>query len=177
AKRFDEALDLAVTGLVGEGRSGEVLPLLDTVPTGRLSNVGRAALLAELRLATDGVPAAEEEARRGAAAVTDDTSAHALRRLTRMLMRLNLHALAFPLLRRTANTSRFDPDTRMLLDCANRLGKHQIVLEVCRALREAGEGDRWLLDNEVNLLQVYNRPAAIGVLRSHLELHPDDRLA
>jgi tetratricopeptide (TPR) repeat protein len=177
AERFDEALDMAVTGLIDTGRFAEVVPLLDGIPKERLSGVARIALLAQLHVAQGNSGVAEEEARCGVADVTEVTGAHDLRRLARVLVRLNLDALALPLLQRTANTARFDLDTQMLLDCANRVGMHQLVLELCRGLREAGEGDRRLLDNEIDLLQTYDRPAAIAVLQTYLAQHADDRLA
>jgi tetratricopeptide (TPR) repeat protein len=175
--RFEEALEMAVSGLLGAGRADEVVPLLDGLPAGRLSSVARNAFLAQLHLAGGDNAAAEEHARRGAAEVTEATGVHDLRRLARVLVRLGLHAAAFPLLQRTANPTHFDPDTRMLLDCANRLGRHQTVMELLRALREAGVPDRRLLDNEIDLLQQYDRGAAIGVLQAHLARHPDDHLA
>jgi len=33
-----------------------------------------------------------------------------------------------------------------------------VILDTCRALREAGVGDRRLLDNELDILQKYDRP-------------------
>ncbi|MFO0881268.1 MAG: hypothetical protein U0840_28515 [Gemmataceae bacterium] len=175
--RFDEALDMAVLALGQFGRCDEVGPLLDSLPPQRVSPVTRVAWQAIVSLWRGDTDKAGTQARQAAAAVTGATSAADIRRVARALVRLSLYAEALPVLQRIADTTRFNPDTRMLLDCANRAGRHQVVLEVCRSLREAGEGDRRLLDNEIDLLQMYDRPAALAVLQGHLSRHPDDRLA
>jgi hypothetical protein len=106
-------------------------------------------------------------------AIGEGTSITDQRGLARLFGYLNQYASALTLLQQIANPGRYDWDTRMLLECANRLGKHRIVLDVCRALREAGEEDPRLLNNELNILQLYDRSAAIGVLQAHLARHPD----
>src|SRR4051794_16155164 len=45
AERLDEALEMAVTGLVNTGRYGEVIPLLNAVSPERLSSLQRDAFL------------------------------------------------------------------------------------------------------------------------------------
>src|SRR5207253_1970739 len=84
---------------------------------------------------------------------------------------------ALPLIERCVSPGEFDVDTRRLLDCATRLKRHEIVLRVCRELREAGVKDRRLLDTEVNLQQFYDPPKAIGLLEAFLREHPEDKLA
>jgi hypothetical protein len=154
-----------------------VVPLLDSLPPARLTNIAREAFLAQVCIARSESAAADEHARRAAAEVAEKTSTADLRRLARVLFRLNYHAMALPLLQRIADPTRFHPETRMLLDCAVHLGRHQIILDTCRSLREAGEGDRRLLDREIDLLQIYDRAAAIFVLEEFVARHPDDRLA
>lgn len=176
-RRFDETLDMAFFALVEFGKGEEVGPLLDGLPPNRVSPSTRDAFMAVVAQRRGDTEQAGEQAKRAATAVTEGTSAADVRRVARVLLRLKMYATAFPLLQRIADTTRFNPDTKMLLDCANRAGRHQVVLEVCRTLREAGDGDRWLLDNEIDLLQLYDRPAAIEVLQVHLSRHPDDRLA
>ncbi len=46
-----------------------------------------------------------------------------------------------------------------------------------QSLRESGQGDRRLIDCEVDILQQYDRQAAIEILRQHLQRHADDQLA
>jgi tetratricopeptide (TPR) repeat protein len=175
--RFDEALEMAILGLSEFKRWDEARVLLDSLAKGRVSEVARNTFLAQLSLAQDDRAGAESLARVAHAAVGEETGAADLRRLSRLLGRLGLYTLALPLLQRITQPGRFDSDTQMLLDCANHLHNHRVILDVCRALREAGERDRRLLDNEVDILQLYDRPAAIEVLLSHLARHPDDRLA
>lgn len=175
--RFDETLDMAVLALVEIGRENEVGPLLDRLPPQRVSTVARDSLMAVVAQRRGETEQAAEHAHRAAATVTEATSAADVRRVARVLVRLNSYAPALPLLERVADTTRFDPETRMLLDCANLSGRHQVVMDVCRSLREAGEGNRRLLDNEIDLLQLYDRPAALAVLQDHLTRHPDDPLA
>jgi Flp pilus assembly protein TadD len=175
--RFDEALEMALLGLSEFKRWGEAQSLLESLSGGRISEVAKHASLAQLRLEQGDRAGAEELARRAHAAVGAGTGAADLRLLARLLGKLSLYGLALPLLQRIAQPGQYDRDTRMLLACANQLHRHRVILDVCRELREAGQGDRGLLHKEVDILQLYDRPAAIGVLREHLARHPDDRLA
>jgi tetratricopeptide (TPR) repeat protein len=175
--RFDEALEMALLGLAESERWPEAEELLAGLPAGKISEVARNTLLGQLRLAQGERDKAAELARAAHTAVGTATSAADIRRLARLLGRLELYSLALPLLQRVAQPGRFDPDTRMLLDCANSLHDHAVILRVCRELREAGVRDRRLLDNEIDILQLHDRPAAIEVLRQHLVRCPDDRLA
>lgn len=175
--RAVEALEVLVAGLAEAGREGEIAPLIDGFPPDRLSAVARNAIMAMSRLKLGDKSGAEEFARQGLRIIADTTGADDIEKLARSLNRLGLYAASLPLLERIADRSRFDESTRMLLDCANRLGKHQLVIEVCRSLREAGVKDRRLLDNEIDILQLYDRSAAISVLLQHLSSNPEDRLA
>ena len=110
-------------------------------------------------------------------AVADTTAKPDLRQLAALLLRLGMDADALPLLTRTATAGQFDDDTRRLLECASRTRSHQLILDTCKALRESGQGDRRLIDCEVDILQQYDRQAAIEILRQHLQRHADDQLA
>lgn len=175
--RFSEALEMAVLGLSEFKRWDDVTRLLGSLPQGRISEVARSTLLSQLNLAQTDRVSAESLARTAHAAVGDQTSTQDLRRLARLLGRLGLFNLALPLLQRIAQPGRFDADSQMLLDCANHLHNHHVVLDVCRQLREAGVEDPRLLNNELDILQLYDRPTAIEVLQTHLGRNPNDRLA
>ncbi len=175
-ERFDQALEITVVGLATLMRWDEALAILELLSAEKISLVALQAFRGYV-YHTQGDQAAAEAAARASLAAVDDRTLHAdLRRLSRLLDRLNLHSLALPLLERIAKPGQFDNDSRSLLDCANRLRNHRVILKVCRELREAGVEDRRLLDNEVNILQLYNRPAAIEILQSHLARNSDDRM-
>ncbi len=176
-ERFHELLNIAITGLVRGKRFDEANRLIGSVSRDRLSDVGRAALVTEVQFARGETQSAESTARGALAQVTADTPEIDIRRLSESLQRLNLFALALPLLKRLARPGLLHPDTEILLDCANRAHDDRVIMDACRGLREAGVEDRRLLDIELNVLQKYNRPAAIGVLQAFLARHPDDKLA
>lgn len=99
------------------------------------------------------------------------------RRLARVLVWLRRDGDAFALLQSLHTPGQFSDDTHDLLDCAHRLGRHDIVLRVSRALREAGVRDRRLLRNELSLLERYAPNTAVDVLQAALAENPDDRAA
>ena len=173
----DELLDLAAEGLQNFDRGDEIEPLMASVPTPKLSAVAHASILARIDLMRRDFDAANQHATRAAEAVTADTLGHDLKRLSWVLLRLERFAEALPILHRTAKLSVLSSATRELLDCANRLEAHDVIMNVCRQLREAGVEERRLLDNEIDILQQYDRDAAIAVLQDHLERYPEDRSA
>jgi tetratricopeptide (TPR) repeat protein len=151
-ERYHEALEMCVLGLSEFKRWDEARALLESLAEGQVSEVERATHLGQIRMAQGDRTEAEVFARTALGAVGDGTTTADLRRLARLLALLGQHALALPLLQRIARPGRFDEDTRMLLACANVTHNHRVALDVCRTLREAGTGDRRLLDNEVDIL-------------------------
>jgi tetratricopeptide (TPR) repeat protein len=67
-------------------------------------------------------------------------------------------------------------DTRRLLECATRLGRSEVVLEVCRKLRADGALVEGAFEVELEILERNDITSAIYLLDDYLKLHPDDRI-
>lgn len=86
-------------------------------------------------------------------------------------------ARALPILERCVRPGMYDTECRYLLECASRLNRDDVLVRVCRELREAGETDPRLLQTELQTLQKYDPEQALRIVREYLTRHPDDRHA
>ena len=67
-------------------------------------------------------------------------------------------------------------DVRRLLECATRLGRTDVILEVCRKLRVDGALVEGAFEYELELLERNDLGAAIDLLDQYLAVHPGDRV-
>ncbi len=67
-------------------------------------------------------------------------------------------------------------DLRRLLECATRLGRNDVVLEVCRKLRLDGAVVEGAFAFELELLERHDLEGAIELLDQYLAVHPGDRV-
>ena len=100
-----------------------------------------------------------------------------VRWIAQNLSELGRHAEALPLWQRIATVLELTNDTKNLLDSAMRLGRDDLILETCSALRANGVFDQDLILYEVHTLEQYDVKAAVAALQEYLQEHPDDILA
>ncbi len=67
-------------------------------------------------------------------------------------------------------------DMRRLLECATRLGRHEVVVEVCRKLRADGALVEGAFEFELEILERNDPNGAIHLLDQYLAVHHDDRI-
>jgi len=84
---------------------------------------------------------------------------------------------ALPLWQRVASQSELTAYTKGFLDCAMRLGRDDLILETCSALRNNGVVDSNLILYEVQTLEQYDVEGAVAALKDYLSKRPDDRIA
>jgi hypothetical protein len=118
---------------------------------------------------------AEQEVAKASEAVQADSAPKLIRLLARIQATRGNDEAALPLLERCARPGVFDADGRGLLDCAIRLGRHDVVQRICRELRQAGETDPRLIRTEIQVLQLYDPAAALQVAEEYLAAHPDNK--
>jgi hypothetical protein len=82
---------------------------------------------------------------------------------------------ALPILEQAADWSRLTPETRSLLDCAQRLQKHDVMLEVCQTLRKNKSDNKQTRSLELQVLYGYVPNEAKSLIHELLQQHPDDR--
>jgi tetratricopeptide (TPR) repeat protein len=76
----------------------------------------------------------------------------------------------------TAQVGATASDTRRLLECASRLGRHEVVLEVCRKMRTDGALLEGAFEFELEILERHDLTSAIRLLDEYLEVHTGDRV-
>ena len=121
---------------------------------------------------TDG---AKAEYLKAHAAAWGTTNLSHLDLLTQGLTCVGEDALAVPLLERFRRPCVFDEACKRLLDAARRLRRHDLLVRVCRELREAGATDPRLIQTELATLQTDDPDEALCVAGEYLNAHPQDR--
>ena len=130
-----------------------------------------------LAVATGDIDRARTEVEHALGAGWEDLGSGDQRRLAAVLVELKRDANALPVLTALHRPGKLDDDTGRLIDCAFRLGRHELVLQVSAALREAGVRDPRVLRNELSLLKRYAPSRALEVLQSLVLEDPSNREA
>ena len=170
----EHAIDIGLGAFAGQGRIDAARKLLETIPDGTVSDVAFKTLTARLHLLEERQAEALKSADEALAITDDVTTVSDVRRLALLLYVLGRFNDALPLWQRISAPGLLSADTRYLLECAGRLNRHEIMLEVLRRLRETGAIDRTLLDTEISLLEIYDTDAAIKILDEEIIQRPDD---
>lgn len=101
----------------------------------------------------------EEEAQKLAALALDSSSRAAHQQeiavLARLLVRLGQDEKALPLLEQVATPGVLDFDCKRLIECAQRLERHDTLLRICSELRYTNQQDDKIRKLEVQLLSHY----------------------
>jgi tetratricopeptide (TPR) repeat protein len=105
------------------------------------------------------------------------TSAATREFLANLLMLFGRRSEALPLLKELfeEDVPGFDPG--VLLDCAARLQRADIILEACDRLRSRGFNDWRLIEFELPFRQKYDVDGTVEVLKTFLNRNPDHKLA
>jgi tetratricopeptide (TPR) repeat protein len=108
-------------------------------------------------------------------AVTEASSHDHVFLLAQALVSIGDDEHALPLLLRCYRPGVFNIECRKLLDCAQRLNRHEVSTRVCRELREAGQTDSRIILTEISVLQMYDPQEALRAAQEWLVKHPDNR--
>jgi hypothetical protein len=112
-----------------------------------------------------------------AAALAPDENEVVLDFLARNLMQVGRLKDALPLLQALFGFQFPNFDGGLLLDCASRLQRDDIVLETCQTLFERGQRDWNILEFELQYLEGYDFGKAVARLETFITDHPQHRLA
>ncbi|NQV22738.1 MAG: hypothetical protein HQ518_00080 [Rhodopirellula sp.] len=104
-----------------------------------------------------------EEAGKALDASVEDVHRQDVCLLAQVLSRLGDDKRALELLLNAVLPGILDLDMRLLIACAQRLDRHDVLLRLCRELREAGAHDEQLFKMEVDLLNQYVPDEALAV--------------
>lgn len=158
-------------------RLDEFGPVLDSLLNHGVSRPLVAAFRARTFYLQNSIDDANRLAEEAVSLVQLDTSSTDIHWIAGILSELGRHAEALPLWQRIASEIELTDYTRALLDCAQRLGKDDLILDICSALRRNGVVDHDLILCEVLVLERYDLDEAIAALKSYLGKCPDDKIA
>ncbi len=170
------AVASAVEALAMLERYHDADALLASISESRLPKVTMQTLRANLRLAQGKFDQASRFADEALSELAPDTAADSRRKLAALLHDLGRYRDALPLWQTLAPAGSAGTDTRRLLDCANRLGREDIVNEVSRQLHPEQAIDAGATADQLDKLEHSNPEAALAGLEELLREHPDDRV-
>jgi tetratricopeptide (TPR) repeat protein len=112
-----------------------------------------------------------------AASLTTDENEAVLDFLARSLMQVGRLKNALPLLEALFESQVPNFEVGLLLDCASRLQRDDIVLKVCQTLFDRGQRDWNLQEFELQYLERYDYKKAIQRLDMFIAANPEHRIA
>lgn len=127
------------------------------------------ACVSWLQLEGGATQSAAEAARQAVLLISEESDPQLVSLVGRLLMKMELYDEAVPVLVQVADFSKLGDDTRALLDCAMKAGRHDVVLDICQKLRAANAGTSKTLDLEIQLLSRYQPTNALAILEAELE--------
>lgn len=173
---YVSAVACAVDTLSRLERWQEAESLLSGLSPGRIPETTTFTFMAALEMSRGNRTESSQLADRALGVMRPDAGADERRRLAALLQELGRYAEALTLWQPLVQAGFAPGDTRRLLECASRLGRDEIVLEVCRKLRADGVLVEGALDFELEILERTDRQGALRLLNEHVAIHPDDRV-
>ncbi len=171
------AVSAAVEALSALERWHEAEELLAEVDAQRVSHVALLTLKGRLELSRGNVSDAWRLADEALCEVSSEHDPQHKRKLAALLHDLGRYAEALVLWQSiSAAGGGTAVDMRRLLECANRLGRDDIVLQALRDLKNAGGLGEGALEFEIELLERHDPERALERLTQHLKDHPEDRV-
>ncbi len=173
---FPFAVAVTAEALAALERYHEADVLLTSIDDPRLPAVTMLTLRANLRLTQGKFDQASKFADEALSMLTPDTGADHRRKLAALLHDLGRYRDALALWQVLAPIGTTGTDTRRLLDCASRLGREDIVVDIARQLHPeqgAGTGDA---KSQLDKLERNDPEAALAAIGKILQEHPDDRV-
>ncbi len=158
------------------GRWRQAQALLAELPVQRIPRAALFTLLARLELGRANIAEASRLADEALLQTVAETSAEERRNLAALLHNLGRYGEALVLWESLVQMGAGANETRRLLECAGRLGRDEIVLEVCRNLRAQGALVEGATEFELEILERRDPDAAIRLLDDYLTSHPEDRV-
>ncbi|MGH7812819.1 MAG: PIN domain-containing protein [Candidatus Binataceae bacterium] len=173
---FPFAVAAAVDALAMLERYHEADALLSAIPDNRLPKATLLTLGANLRLSQGKFDQASKAADQALAALTPETPSDSRRKLAALLHDLGRYRDALPLWEALAPLGSGSTDTRRLLDCASRLGREDLVLEITRQFRPDAAVADTSFSNRIDKLERDDPDAALQAIEEHLTEQPNDRI-
>jgi tetratricopeptide (TPR) repeat protein len=134
------------------------------------------ALLAHIAATEGNKEEARRLARQAKCEIGSSNSIESKEFLARLFMRLEMPSEALPIFQELFDLKTQSFDGGMLLDCAARLHRDDVVIATCAELGMRGQDPWEVVSFEVQYLQKYSRERALARLDSFLSAHPGHKL-
>ena len=172
--RRDECLGLVVQWSIDSGRTNQAIARLNAIKESVDPFEFHCCMAWLHRIEKD-----DTEARKSASSakslLVPESPQNYVYLLGRLFVDLDDDEAALPVLEQAADWSRLTPETRSLLDCAQRLQKHDVMLEVCQTLRKNKNDTKQSRSLELQVLYAYVPEQAKELIDELVKQHPDDR--
>ncbi|MCD0462056.1 tetratricopeptide repeat protein [Roseiconus lacunae] len=173
-QRRDECLGFVVQWCIDESKPDKGIRLLqETADT--LHPFQLHCCLAWLHHVSKDETKARETAVKAKELLADDSPFNYVAMLARVFVFLDEDQQALPLLKQASDCTRLTDETRELLDCAQRLQQHDVLLDVCRTLRANNSDTDATRSMELQILFGYVPKEAEELVEQLLEEHPEER--
>lgn len=169
----EDAIWSALEGLSRIRRLEEGRDLLSRIPDASISEAALATFQSKFELLAGHLEEAHRHANEAIRSLATSVSREDIRILGSLLMELGRYSDALPLWNRIASPRQLTLSTRRLMECAERLKRHDVIMEVCGKLRDAGIENEELLSYEGSIRQLYDPETAVELLQQYLARHPD----
>jgi tetratricopeptide (TPR) repeat protein len=153
--------------LIEDLKSLQNCDFLSEIPSSSISPTASAAFRSKLALVRGKKDEASRYADEAIASIVESTTRTDIRILATLLSDLGRQNDALKLWQRIADCKSLNIDTCNLLDCATRLARHGVTLEVCEQLRIAGVDDADLVSHEAAVRFIYEPDRAIELLQQY----------
>lgn len=164
---------MALDGYLEARRVDDARALVDASRP-RVTAWEHSLMTARVHLAEGAPELAASAAMQCLAALPQNATRSQVQRTGRLLVQVERFHDALPLFERLRETLEDAGAVRAYVHCAWRLELHREVLSACKAARERGLQDEYLLEREVTLLSRYDPAQAITVLEERLRDTPTD---
>lgn len=149
---------------------------INNLPSGTVSSVSLNIFQSWLAFAQGQQDEAVTIAEKARAELSDSVSSDDKRNLAMLLSQLGRFADALPLWLDIAPTDVYANETRYLLDCAIRLDRHGLVLDICEKLRANGVTSSELFQTELGVLQRYAPEKALIRIDDECKTKPNEKI-
>lgn len=172
--RRDECLGLVVQWSIDSGRTSEAIARLNAIKES-VDPFEFHCCMAWLQHIEKDDTEATKSASSAKTLLVPESPQNYVYLLGRLFVDLKDDESALPVLEQAADWSRLTPETRSLLDCTQRLQKHDVMLEVCRTLRKNKADTKQSRSLELQILYAYVPQQAKELIDEFVQQHPDDR--
>jgi Tfp pilus assembly protein PilF len=172
--RRDECLGLVVQWSIDSGRTSEAIAHLNAIKES-VDPFEFHCCMAWLQHIEKDDTEARKSASSAKSLLVPESPQNYVYLLGRLFVDLDDDEAALPVLEQAADWSRLTPETRSLLDCAQRLQKHDVMLDVCRMLRNNKNDTKQSRSLELQVLYAYVPEQAKVLIDELVKQHPDDR--